>query len=126
MNINLFLLVKDASEWTLHSSEDMLLVKITYRWLEKVLQLLDFLELGCLFVPMKMYPVHEECLTGMLDNIGRMSTTNKSLYRQAFGDNTLRFPSHEESYIIVLANWIFRHSNFLNKGYILDPYWLYK
>jgi hypothetical protein len=46
----------------------MLLGGITYRRLEKILQLLDFLELGCLVLPMKMYPIPEERLIGTLDN----------------------------------------------------------
>jgi hypothetical protein len=60
----------------------------------KVLQLLVFLKLGCLVVPMKMYPVPEECLTGMLHNFGRMLTIDRSLYREeVFGDNTPRLAS---------------------------------
>jgi hypothetical protein len=35
----------------------------------------------------------------MLDNFGRMSTIDRSLYKEAFEDNTLRFASHEGSYI---------------------------
>jgi hypothetical protein len=43
-------------------------------------------------VPMKVYPVPDKYLTDMLD-------TDGSLYREAFGDNTLRFESHEETYM---------------------------
>jgi hypothetical protein len=43
MNMNCFLLIKDVSEWTLHSSEDTLFIRISYRWLERILQLPDFL-----------------------------------------------------------------------------------
>jgi hypothetical protein len=49
--------------------------------------------MGCVVVPMKMYPVPQKYLTGMLDNFGRTSTTQRSLYREAFGDNTLRSAS---------------------------------
>jgi hypothetical protein len=47
-----------------------------------------------------MYPVPEECLTGTLNNFGRMLTIDGNLYREVFGDNTPRFASHEESYMI--------------------------
>jgi hypothetical protein len=51
-------------------------------------------------MPMKTYPVPEKCLTGMLDNFGKTPTVGRGLYREAFGDNTLKFESHEESYMI--------------------------
>jgi hypothetical protein len=31
-NMNHFSLIKDISEWTFHSNEDMLLIRIAYRW----------------------------------------------------------------------------------------------
>jgi hypothetical protein len=78
----------------------MHLVRITYKRLEKFLQFLDFFELGCLIMPMKMYPVPNQGLTGPLNNSGRPSTIDGSLYREAFGYNTLRFASHQESYMV--------------------------
>jgi hypothetical protein len=69
-NMNHFLLIKDVSEWTFHTSEDTLLVGITYRWLQKILHL-DFLEFGFLVVPVKMNPVPKECLTSALNNFER-------------------------------------------------------
>jgi hypothetical protein len=56
-------------------------------------------------MPMKMCPVPKQGLTGPLNSFGRMLTTDRSLYRKAFGDNTLKFASHEENYMIqVFAN----------------------
>jgi hypothetical protein len=49
---------------------------------------------------MKVYPIPEKGLTGTLDNFGRLSTSEGSLYREVFGDEILRFASHEESYMI--------------------------
>jgi hypothetical protein len=49
---------------------------------------------------MKMYPVPKQGLTGQLNNFGRPSTIDGSLYREGFGNNTLRFASHQESYIV--------------------------
>jgi hypothetical protein len=47
---------------------------------------------------MKMYPVPKQGLAGPLNNFGRPSSTiYGSLYREAFGINTLRFASHQES-----------------------------
>jgi hypothetical protein len=43
MSMNRFLLIKDVSEWTFHSSEDTMFIRISYRWLERILQLLFFL-----------------------------------------------------------------------------------
>jgi hypothetical protein len=40
------------------------------------------------------------CLTGTLENSGSLSTIEEGLYREAFGDETLRSASHEESYMI--------------------------
>jgi hypothetical protein len=51
-------------------------------------------------VPMKMYLVPKQGLIGPLNNFGRSSTVDESLYREAFGNNTLRFASHQESYMI--------------------------
>jgi hypothetical protein len=36
----------------------------------------------------------------VLDNFENLSTIEGGLYREAFGDDTLRFASHEESYMI--------------------------
>jgi hypothetical protein len=41
--------------------------------------------------------IPEKCLTGT-DNFGGSSTIEWSLYGEAFGDDALRFASHEESY----------------------------
>jgi hypothetical protein len=59
-NMHHFLL--NVSEWTFHSSEDMLLVGITYRLLKKSLQLLDFLGLGRIVVSTKLHPVLRSAL----------------------------------------------------------------
>jgi hypothetical protein len=67
-NMSHFLLIEDVSERAFDSSEDTHLVRITYRRLEKFLQCLDFLELGCFIMPMKMYPVPNQGLTGPLNN----------------------------------------------------------
>jgi hypothetical protein len=48
---------------------------------------------------MKIYPVPEEFLTDTLDNFGRTSTIDGSLCGEASDGNTLRFASHEESYM---------------------------
>lgn len=48
MYMKLFLIIKDISEWTFHSGEDMLLVRIIHRWLAKILQLLIFWTWGAL------------------------------------------------------------------------------
>jgi hypothetical protein len=76
------------------------LVRITYRRLEKFLQLLDFLELGYLIMPMKIYQTPNQGLTGLLNNIGRPSSIDGSLCREAFGNNALRFASHQEGYMV--------------------------
>jgi hypothetical protein len=76
----------------------MLLTGMIHRSLEKILQLLDLL--GCLVVPMKVHPIPEKCLIGTLNNFGTASASEVSLYREAFGDDTLRFASHEASYVI--------------------------
>jgi hypothetical protein len=112
-----FLLMKHVSEWTFHNSEGTLLVRITYRWREKTLQLLHFLELGCLVMPMKMYPVPEKYLTGT-DNFWRTSTTDGSLWIIPWDLHLMR----KVIWLRVLANWIFRHSNFLKEGYIPGLY----
>jgi hypothetical protein len=57
-------------------------------------------KVGCVVVPMKMYPVPEKCPTGRLGNFGRTSTIDGRLYREAFGGITLRFASHEENYML--------------------------
>jgi hypothetical protein len=44
--------------------------------------------------------VPEKCLTGTLDNSGSSSTIEVSLYGEAFGDDALRFSSHEECYMV--------------------------
>jgi hypothetical protein len=49
---------------------------------------------------MKVYPIPEKCLTGTLINFGRTATTERSLYREDFGDETLRSASHSGSYMI--------------------------
>jgi hypothetical protein len=45
---------------------------------------------------MKVCPIPIECLTGTIDNFENSSTIEGNIYREAFGDNTLRFASHEE------------------------------
>jgi hypothetical protein len=52
--------------------------------------------------PMKMYCVPEGVLTSTINNFGR-STNYRSLYREAFVDNTLKLVSHEESYMIEVS-----------------------
>jgi hypothetical protein len=44
--------------------------------------------------------VPEKCLTGTLNSFGNSSTIEGSLYGEAFGDNALRFASHEETYMV--------------------------
>jgi hypothetical protein len=51
-------------------------------------------------VPIEVKSVPEKRLTGTLDNFENSSTIEESLYREAFGDESLRFASHEESYMI--------------------------
>jgi hypothetical protein len=51
-------------------------------------------------VPVEVNSVPEKCLTDMLDNFGGSLTTEWSLYNEAFGDDALRFASHEESYMV--------------------------
>jgi hypothetical protein len=52
---------------------------------EKILQLFDFLELGCRIVIFKICTVPEECLTGTLGNFGKRPTIDRSLYREGLG-----------------------------------------
>jgi hypothetical protein len=49
---------------------------------------------------MEVYPAPQKCLNEMLDNFGNASTTEGSLNRGAFGDETLKSASHEEVYVI--------------------------
>jgi hypothetical protein len=49
---------------------------------------------------MEVNSVPEKCLTGALYNFGSASATEWNLYREAFGDDALRFASHEESYMV--------------------------
>jgi hypothetical protein len=49
---------------------------------------------------MEVNSVPEKCLTGTLDNFGSSSTNDGGLYGEAFGDDALRFASHEESYMV--------------------------
>jgi hypothetical protein len=39
---------------------------------------------------MKMYAVPKKCLTDKFNNFGRMSAIDRSLCKEAFGDNSLR------------------------------------
>jgi hypothetical protein len=50
MNMNHSLFIEHVSERTFHGSEDVLMVRITHRWLENILQLLDSMEFGYLAV----------------------------------------------------------------------------
>lgn len=52
------------------------------------------MKLKCITVPVKIYPLSEEHLTGKLDNFERMLAINGSLYIEAFRDNTQIFASH--------------------------------
>jgi hypothetical protein len=49
---------------------------------------------------MEVYLIPEKCVTGTLENFGSALVTEGSPYREAFGDDALRFASHEESYMI--------------------------
>jgi hypothetical protein len=49
---------------------------------------------------MEVNSVPEKRLTGTLDNFESSSTAEASLYREAIGDETLRFSSREESYTV--------------------------
>jgi hypothetical protein len=72
--LNMFL-----KELCIHGSEDTLLVRIPQRCHEKIVQLLYSLGLGHFVMPMKMYPVPENCLTGTINNFEWTSTTDGSL-----------------------------------------------
>jgi hypothetical protein len=50
--------------------------------------------------PMEVNSVSEKCLTGTLDNFGGSSTIEGSPYGKAFGNDALRFASHEEIYMV--------------------------
>jgi hypothetical protein len=65
-----FLFTENIPERTFHSNEDTVLIRITHRYLEKILQMLYSLELGDCVVPMRMYPVPDKCLTGTMNNPG--------------------------------------------------------
>jgi hypothetical protein len=49
---------------------------------------------------MEVNSIPEKCLTGTLDNFGGASAIEWSLKGEAFGDDALRFASHEENYVI--------------------------
>jgi hypothetical protein len=51
-------------------------------------------------MPMKVNSLSEKCLTATLDNFGILSTIEGSFYGETFGDDALRFASHEECYMV--------------------------
>jgi hypothetical protein len=46
---------------------------------------------------MEVNSVPEKCLTGALDDFGGALAIEWNIYRETFGDDVLRFASHEES-----------------------------